>query len=484
MIKNNKNVIRKDKTKFDNRVKPTKSQNKITIERNCITSNKPENSRLKPSKTFVAPKNKFNKKITIHNSISSREEIKKKNSPNVDINLKNKLNLKTTNINYSKCISSNIFLSTRDYNCLSKDEKKNNLKKHKSNLNKRNSPKLNNGFKKNFLKKTIIIDNEGNNNLNLNLEYTKKNDYKNILGNKNLKYFNENNENCNSTIFSDNNESNSLFESSVNSTSKILNKINNQKDLKQNIIEKNTEEKRIKEYNKIFNLLNTNIEQFKRMFSNNVNTNKIEDNGNKKIIIAKKNNFKNSTLPRSRNINRKHKIIDYNEKNNHLNLKKNLSEENIKYNKNNNPLYIDIKDNNLENNNEDNNNNKCINATQENNELKNNNLSFLESSIDNDFYKSLVNQTFLENISRISFDLDNNISNKENIANNFNNITNISTNILSNNKKNNIDNNSIEEKNQNKMINLLLNNKNIKSDDKNNYQSYIKYLDKNNCTIF
>jgi hypothetical protein len=217
------------------------------------------------------------------------------------------------------------------------------------------------------------------------------------------------------------------------------------------------------------------------MFSNNVNTNKIEDNGNKKIIIAKKNNFKNSTLPRGRNINRKHKIIDYNEKNN-LNLKKNLSEENIKYNKSNNPLYIDIKDNNLENNNED--NNKCINATQENNELKNNNLSFLESSIDNDFYKSLVNQTFLENISRISFDLDNNISNKENIANNFNNITNISTNILSNNKKNNIDNNSIEEKNQNKMINLLLNNKNIKSDDKNNYQSYIKYLDKNNCTIF
>ena len=475
MIKNNKNVLRKEKTKPDIKIKPTKSQNKISIERNCITSNKPENSRLKPSKTFIAPKNKFNKKITIHNSISSREEIKKKN-------LQNKQNLKTTITNYSKCITSNVFLTSSDSNCLSKDKKKNNLIKHKSNFNKRINPKINNAFKKNFLKKTIIIDNEGNNNLNLNLQYTKKNDYKNILGDKNLKYFNENNENCNSTIFSENIESNSLFESSVNSNSNILNKINNHKDLKQGIIEKNGEEKRIKEYNKIFNLLNTNIEQFKRMFSNNANTNKIENNGNKKVIIKKKNNFKTSTLATERNINRKNKIIDYNENNGHLNLKKNLSEENIKYNKNNNPLYIDIKDNNLENNNEGN-DNKCINVTQENNELKNNNLSFLESSIDNDFYKSLVNHTFLENISRISFDIDNNNSNKENIANNFNNITNISTNRLSFHKKNNMDNNSNEEKNQNNIINLLLSNKNIKSDDKNNYQSYIKYLDKNNCII-
>ena len=475
MIKNNKNVLRKEKTKPDIKIKPTKSQNKISIERNCITSNKPENSRLKPSKTFIAPKNKFNKKITIHNSISSREEIKKKN-------LQNKQNLKTTITNYSKCIPSNVFLTSSDSNCLSKDKKKNNLIKHKSNFNKRINPKINNAFKKNFLKKTIIIDNEGNNNLNLNLQYTKKNDYKNILGDKNLKYFNENNENCNSTIFSENIESNSLFESSVNSNSNILNKINNHKDLKQGIIEKNGEKKRIKEYNKIFNLLNTNIEQFKRMFSNNVNTNKIENNGNKKIIIKKKNNFKTSTLATDRNINRKKKIIDYNENNSHLNLKKNLSEENIKYNKNNNPLYIDIKDNNLENNNEGN-DNKCINVTQEINEPKNNNLSFLESSIDNDFYKSLVNHTFLENISRISFDIDNNNSNKENIANNFNNITNISTNRLSFHKKNNMDNNSNEEKNQNNIINLLLSNKNIKSDDKNNYQSYIKYLDKNNCII-
>ena len=63
------------------------------------------------------------------------------------------------------------------------------IKKNKSNFNKRIIPKLSNAFKKNFLKKTIIIDNEGNYNLNLNLQYTKKNDYKNILGDNNFKYF-------------------------------------------------------------------------------------------------------------------------------------------------------------------------------------------------------------------------------------------------------------------------------------------------------
>ena len=106
-------------------------------------------------------------------------------------------------------------------NSLSKDKKNKNFKKNNSNFNKRNICKLNDVFKKNFLKQTIIIDDEGNNNLNLNLEHTENNDYKNILGDKNLINFNENNENCNSTIFSENNETNSLFESSVNYSSNI-----------------------------------------------------------------------------------------------------------------------------------------------------------------------------------------------------------------------------------------------------------------------
>ena len=153
MIKNNKNVIRKEKAKPDIQIKPTKSSKiKINIERNC-TTNKQETSQLKPSKTFISPKKKFNKKITIHNSITSRGEIKKKNSPNNNKNIKNKQILKSTNTNFNKCISSNIFLSIRDSNCLSKDKNKKNIKKNNSNFNKRNIPNLNNVFKKNFLKR-------------------------------------------------------------------------------------------------------------------------------------------------------------------------------------------------------------------------------------------------------------------------------------------------------------------------------------------
>ena len=53
--------------------------------------------------------------------------------------------------------------------------------------------------------------------------------------------------------------------------------------MKQTDIDKNEEEKRIKEYNKIFNLLNSNIEQFKKMFINNMDN--IHKDKNKKIII-------------------------------------------------------------------------------------------------------------------------------------------------------------------------------------------------------
>ena len=85
----------------------------------------------------------------------------------------------------------------------------------------------------------------------------------------------------------------------------------------------------------------------------------------------------------------------------------------MKYNKTNNNkklLYIDInKQKNIINN-----INKYYNTNQDNKEMKNNNYSFLESSIDNDFYQSLINQTFLHNITLISFDTNNNISNKEN----------------------------------------------------------------------
>ena len=134
------------------------------------------------------------------------------------------------------------------------------------------------------------------------------------------------------------------------------------------------------------------------------------------------------------------------------------------------------------------------NTSQDNKEIKNNNNSFLESSIDNDFYQSLINQTFLQNISRLSFDVNNNNSNKENFEiNNTNKMNDLAGNNISEIVKEKLDINS-NKKNEKKNelisnINLLLKKKNIKNLDikensQNNYHNYIEYLDKKNCLIF
>ena len=345
MIKNNKNVTRKEKNKPNNKLKSIKSKSKRNLEICTLMPNNPETITFKTTKTLCEPKKKINRKITIHNSISSRQEIKFKNSPDWARNNKNKQNLKANKVNCNKLIISNNAFSIRESVSLSKEKNKK-FKKYNSNFNKKKISPINIMFKKNILKQTIIIDNEGNNNLNINAQYARQKDYKNILDNQKFEDFNEKIKNINSTIFSDNNETNSLFENSCNY---ILHKINKEKDPNLIIYNKNEEEKRIKEYNKIFNLLNTNIEQFKKMFVNNqnndMNKTKTEKNKDNKKIIIKKKNYKTSTIPTCRNSNRKNKIIEDREKNYDLNLKKNLSEENMKYNKtnsNNKLLYIDI----------------------------------------------------------------------------------------------------------------------------------------------
>ena len=196
----------------------------------------------------------------------------------------------------------------------------NKFKKNNSNFNQRNIPILKDLFKKNYLKQTIIIDNEGNNNLNLNPQHIGKKDYKNILDNKKFQNFNEKNENINTNTFSDINEKNSLFEDSNNYNSKILINIDKEKGLEETFTDKNKEEKRLKEYNKIFNLLNTNIEQFKKMFNNNDNENNIDknekDDKNKKIIIKKRLNTKISKNFTGNNSCLKNNIFGFKENNN------------------------------------------------------------------------------------------------------------------------------------------------------------------------
>ena len=109
-------------------------------------------------------------------------------------------------------------------------------------------------------KKTIIIDNEGNNNLNLN--------FKNKLSK--TKFINEILKIKSKDNLLDNNfnksDITSLFDDSRNQYLYNDFNINFNKNL-------NNEQKGIKEYEIIFKLLNTNIEQFKKMFEENEKNN-------------------------------------------------------------------------------------------------------------------------------------------------------------------------------------------------------------------
>ena len=330
--------------------KDQKKKLKIIIEKN------PLKSKINPIET--EPK-KYNRNIMTHNSISTKEEIKKKLSPSKIRNKQNKLNLLSDNTcKNSKLLSSNHLFLTCEANSQStlddKKIKKNKKLKNFSNGGERINPKeLSSGpvFKKDKFKKTIIIDDEGNNNLNLNID--KDYDYKNILKNSNNTII--------SNSFSGNTDTNSLFMSSnksyvENYNSKNYSRKGKENDIRQTIIDKNEEERRLIEYRKIFNLLNSNIEQFKKMF-----TNKDSNDKNKKIVIQNK---KDNTKNNNKNRNRNNSLDKYKNNDKDKNIKKNLSEKNLstknKYNKNNNQSIFSPKNNininNINNNNFDLNN--------------------------------------------------------------------------------------------------------------------------------
>ena len=502
-IKNQKKNIQKDKDKNieKRKSKEQKVKFKIIPEKNTAISSNCKLNQLKISKAFTEIKknNNNNRNIKIHNSISSKEEIKNKLSPSKLRNNQVKQNLMTNN-NASctnRFLSSNYLILTNDIDFQTKDEEKK-IKKNKKNYS--NGEKVNflnlNAYKKNVLKKTIIIDDDGNNNLNLNLQKGEQHDYKNILGinnNKKEKFINNNSE---SNSYNANTETNSLFLSSNRSYMENYDYNNNnnidrkskEDDIKQTILDKNEEERRLKEYNKIFNLLNSNIEQFKKMFNgtnnnndntNNNNNNKIKNinktinnhntntnnrnsimNNNNKFINKNKNKtiiIKNIKSPKNRNQdlskrsnNSSHKINHnrhynyyYNYK---INLKKNLSDKNLSSNNNNNnkpkqkpkPKLILKSNKNLNTKNNINkkqnlfkiditndfigNHNSSNNYKNNNNENQNNNncSSFLESSIQDDFYQSLINQTFLQNGSHNSFEINSDDFSNVNIIENSN----------------------------------------------------------------
>ena len=461
----------KDKEQDNKLKKEQKKKLKIIIEKNPL---KPKINQIDSTE----PK-KYNRNIMTHNSISTKEEIKKKLSPSKLRNKQNnKLNLLSSNTyKTNKLLSSNYLFLTCEANSQSNLEDKKITKKNKklknySNGGERINPnEISSMFKKDRFKKTIIIDDEGNNNLNLNID--KDYDFKNILKNDNNTII--------SNSFSGNTDTNSLFMSSnksyiENYNSKIYNRKSKENDIKQTIIDKNEEERRLLEYRKIFNLLNSNIEQFKKMFTNkesndNNNSNNDKNNKNnkknKKIVIQNKKDSNNNS---SRN--RNNSLDKYKNNDKGKNIKKNLSEKNlsskIMHNKSKNPSIFSPKRN-------QNNNNFDIN----------NNCSFLESSIQDDFYQSLINQTFLQNISRTSFEM--NIDDISNIP--------VEKVICDEEKKNdnkdlkmdvkknvkNLEDKPLEEENKKKVKQKSLEKTN---EEENNCKNFSNDFDKNNCLIF
>ena len=447
MIKKSKRPSQLEKsinTQPSNPQKIAKKQKSKNVTEKKISSSHQKQQQLKMTKNYT--ESKFGKKRN-HNSISSKEDVTLKfiNHPKIN-KLKsnivyyntcennNQSNNKNNNNNNNKLLTSNLFL-TNDTDTPIPDEEKKNLKKNKFVNNNEdnliNLPEIDPMFKKNTFKKTIIIDTEGNNNLHMNIKKG-DNDYKKILNNKNNKTIFSNSINANTesnslftndskidfSKFNINNNINKNFINLNNNNEKIKEKEN---EIKKNIIddsdskEKNEEEKRIKEYTKIFNLLNTNIEQFKKMFTSKTHSTKVSNINREKITLKNNNNLNNPKNKNKKTLNPTKKQIHPNQKqpqkvisnsvkkniyiNNNKNesnyqektIKKNLSEKNLsssskRLKATQNIFTMDVR-NDIE---KDLNSDTKIIKNESNNAIS----SFLESSLQDDFYQSLMNRDF------------------------------------------------------------------------------------------
>ena len=307
-----------------------KSKNKSIIKTSIITTRNP----IKKKTEIISRKEKKEVYTLLSKnrySISSKEDIKIENTKNNLKQFNKKLNYNNQILGTSNCI-----LPT---NYTDKEEEKN--LRHLGNL-----------FRKSDLKKTIIIDNEGNNNLNLNknlfldskdhqINFQKIKNNINNFKNENLFQQNKSKKIKHNKVISDN-----IIPSSI--------KLNNIKLSKEN-------NERVKEYGFIFNILNTNLEEMKDMFI-------------KSPLIIK-------DEIKEKKENKKHK-----NKRNYAQIFSEKDKEEI-------------------------NKIKPLNESDNKNYKEN---SFLESCFQDDFYKNFVdeNQTPIVNISNCSFDFSSMISDK------------------------------------------------------------------------
>ena len=263
-----------------NRQKNQKSINNQTSKINNKTNN-PKSSRinkLSENKKEKNEKKDFLKPTTKkENIINVKKEMKIKNSKSIiKQTLKPKTNNKKNNNNNQNIYSSNFILPTNDTEIKEEEKIKKTFYETENSKNEEmNLYYLGNLFRTSNLKRTIIIDGNGNNNLNmnkniLNLDNKENNIKRSSLPLKNYEPFSHKKL-----------ESENLC---------LINKFENKNKL---IDEK--DELRLKEYGIIFNLINDNIEEMKNMFKKNSQreNSKIE----KKIEIKKEqNNIKNNNI--------------------------------------------------------------------------------------------------------------------------------------------------------------------------------------------
>ena len=340
-----------------------KIKNKSLVKTPSITTRLP--SKKKIDLQSAKEKKEIFKSITKNShSITSKDDIKKKVMHN---HSKNNNKILLNNYNNQVLGTSNCVLPTNYTD--KEEEKKRVLSNENLNKEEKNLRYLGNLFRKSNLKRTIIIDNEGNNNLNLN---------KNIFLDSKEKKINlqkvKNNINC----FRHDNTKNVVNEN------KIKKKKTHNKVISDNIVPSSIKlkeikfskenDQRLKEYGKIFNLLNTNIEEMKDM-------------------------FRKSPLKKEDEYNFCH----------NLKIKKNKNQSNINFNKNSQNYFKNIQIFSEEDKEE-------INKIQpyEYDKKENKENSFLESCLQEDFYKNFVdeNQVRQVNISNCSFDFSSVISNK------------------------------------------------------------------------
>ena len=331
-------MIKSNDSKFQKKQSTIKKQTQSITPR-ILSKAKIDQKLLKEKKSEI--KNSVKNRQTI----SPKENIKKKSSQT----FVKPFNKVSTNI----LGTSNGALPT---NYTDKEEEKKNRQTVicNNNINFKDEMKLRylgNLFRTSNLKKTIIIDSDGNNNLNLNknifIEKSNENQNKDLNKKENLK------------------KSKSTHKQIISDNIIMKNDINEHKKIPNNKQLKNENDIRLIEYDFIFNLLNTNIEEMKNMFKNkSIKSKESSDN------IFKK-------TPKKKII----QIFSEKDKEEINNIKPLLSQ-------------IEISQNNNDNN------------------------SFLESCIQDDFYQSLINKP--QSNSYHSFEMSSVINNNINSSSNLN----------------------------------------------------------------